>query len=115
MLWLRVAHGAQVRSLPEPLAGFRVHQGSASPVFQTVQVHRGRRLLTRHHTRAVALAQRRFVDGPDLDLATRAELAGAVRRCDRRMRVRVAVGRRVPPQVLLVAKRLVRSRSGAGA
>lgn len=111
-LWLRVAHRRQVGFLPDPLSGLRVHPASASSGFQTVRVSGDRHRLTRHHAASVKQAHGRFVEHADLDPTTRAEFADVVRRCDRRMRLTIAVTGNVPPRALQLAKQAVRWRPG---
>ena len=107
-LWLRVALRSDVGFLAEPLAGYRVHVGSASSGFKTMEKVRGRTVLTLQHADALRQAHGRFVERPELDPDSAAKFTKLQRDSDRRMRLAIRISRWVPPPLLKVAKRLLR-------
>jgi glycosyltransferase involved in cell wall biosynthesis len=107
-LWLRVAQRSDVGFLAEPLSGYRVHVGSASSSFRTMEKVRGRTVLTLQHAEALRQAHGRFVERPDLDPEWAAELRQLQQDSDRRLRLTIMITRWVPPALLGLLKRLVR-------
>jgi glycosyltransferase involved in cell wall biosynthesis len=111
-LWLRVAMRSDVGFLPDPLSGYRVHVGSASSGFKTMENVGGRTVLTLQHADALRQAHGRFVGRPDIDPGSAAEFARLQQESDRRMRLSIRVNRWLPPPLLKLAKRLLRWRRG---
>jgi hypothetical protein len=107
-LWLRIAQRSDVGFLAEPLSGYRVHVGSASSGFRTMEKVRGRTVLTLQHAEALRQAHGRFVERPDLDPEWAAELRQLQHDSDRRLRLTIMITRWVPPALLSLLKRLVR-------
>jgi hypothetical protein len=107
-LWLRVALRSDVGFLADPLSGYRVHVGSASSGFKTLEQVLGRTVLTLHHADALQQAHGRFVERPELDPQTAAEFARLQRDSDRRIRLAIRINRLLPPPLLKAAKRLLR-------
>lgn len=112
-LWLRIATHWDVGFLPEPLVGYRVHAGSASSTHATLRVRRGRTVTTQRHATVTRLAHGRYVDRAELDPAERALLTALLRRCDRRLRVRIAAQAVLPPRALAALKSAVGWRPGS--
>lgn len=104
-LWLRVAQRADIGFLAAPLSGYRVHAGSASSGFQTVQQVHGRVINTLQHADALKLAFRRFIATADLDPELRAKYARLQRASDRRIRLAIQANRYLPPPMFKLAKR----------
>jgi glycosyltransferase involved in cell wall biosynthesis len=107
-LWLRVAWHSDVGFLPDPLSGYRVHDGSASSGFKTQEKVRGRTVLTLQHAAALRQAHGRFVERPELDPDSAAEFARLQRESDRRMRLAIRINRWLPLSMLTLVKRLLR-------
>jgi glycosyltransferase involved in cell wall biosynthesis len=107
-LWLRVALRSDVGFLTDPLSGYRVHVGSASSGFKTMEKVGGRTVLTLQHADALRQAHGRFVERPELDPETAAEFTRLQQDSDRRMRLSIRVNRWLPPPVLKLAKRVLR-------
>jgi glycosyltransferase involved in cell wall biosynthesis len=107
-LWLRVALRSDVGFLADPLSGYRIHVGSASSGFKTMEKVWGRTVLTVHHADALRQAHGRFVERPELDQESAAEFARLQRDSDRRMRLAIRINRLLPPPLLKVVKRLLR-------
>lgn len=107
-LWLRVAWRADVGFLPAPLSGYRVHTGSASSGFRTHKKFLGRTVATMHHADALRLAHGRFVERPELDDETRADLRRLLEDSDRQMRLSVRVNQVLPAPVLGGLKKAMR-------
>lgn len=95
-LWLRVASQHDVAFLVDPLSGYLVHAGSASSQYRTVKERRGRQVTTLQHARVTKLAHGRFVEQAELPPHEKAELWALLRRCDRRLRLRILVTGVVP-------------------
>lgn len=108
-LWLRVAWRADVGFLAEPLSGYRVHTGSASSGFKTMESRRGRTVLTMHHADVIKQAHGRFVRRPELDAESAAEFGTLQEASDRRMRLSIRVNRMLPKPALTLAKRTLRT------
>lgn len=112
-LWLRVALHHDVGFLPEPLVGYRVHAGSASSAYRTLRVRRGRTVTTLQHADVTRQAHGRFLEQADLEPELRDQLQSLLRRCDRRLRLRIVVAVVLPPRMLQALKRVVRWRRGS--
>lgn len=112
-LWLRIATHWDVGFLPEPLSGYRVHAASASSGYDTLRMRGERAVTTQHHATVTRRAHERYVHRADLPPDERAELETLLRRCDRRLRLRIAVQAVLPPRALVVAKRLLGWRRGS--
>jgi glycosyltransferase involved in cell wall biosynthesis len=107
-LWLRVALRSDVGFLAAPLSGYRVHVGSASSGFKTMEKVRGRTILTLQHAEALRQAHGRFVERPELNPQSAAEFTKLQRDSDRRMRLAIRINRWLPPLLLKAVKRLLR-------
>jgi len=107
-LWLRVAWKSDVGFLPNALSGYRVHTGSASSGFQTHRKVLGRTVATMHHADALLQAHGRFVDRPELDEETRADLRKLLEASDRQMRLSVRVNQVLPVPALRALKGALR-------
>jgi hypothetical protein len=107
-LWLRVAWKSDVGFLPGPLAGYRVHTGSASSGFRTHKKFLGRTVATMHHADALKLAHGRFVERPGIDSETRDELRQLLADSDRQMRLSVRVNQMLPAPALRGLKKALR-------
>lgn len=111
-LWLRVAWRSEVGFLTEGLSGYRVHLGSASSGFRTMEKVRGRTVLTLQHADVIRLAHGRFVERPELDPDSAAEFRRLLEESDKRMRLAIRVNRLLPQPAVKLAKQVFRSSMG---